>query len=1038
MSVREFAAHLGVNDAAVSNWERRGDLARLRYHTQEILDTDLAMAPAAVRERFDVLLTQAHGAAASLSDDGPGGARAGGTTASDVGRLGQRSAARTRDLLQTLQPRLAETLTYLAPCGVLERWEEFLSSAARVFVVKGPSGSGKTRMTYHAADALAHVADIQLLTAASWDVAAVDLATEILRYASVPAGDDALLTLERASELLTRPCLVLIDGIGSQDDFDRIGRQVDAVLRQVGKDRLRFVLLARTPPEIEVTGYPVLSASIFDGKDEVAGTSWLLGTWGAADARRTWNSSRAEGSPEFDDLPPSIRQLVRLPQYMHLVRAADPGGPSGDVNAFALIRRCVDAIVGQVREIDTATTTLTDLAAHQLSHLVPEGIDGTADDALPDRGDLTDVVTNLPQLVRWSGTGRPEFTHDILREFFFASMIADRLKAVGPSLAAVAAMNDLAAAATTSASARQIFEFVAESLDESAPDLLTAVTLSPTVSLDTTLPLLIDLASKGLGFATSQVWVSAARRCGTNPSLELARALLTGPALRDAMGMGHSRWLLSVLRSLGSAIWPQTATLIEQTMDAHAARHLLETADLDAQAEATFLARHVFLFVAEGQDLPAPVEALLAHPDWRVRAALAEGLRDQRAPRNHIVESMTMTLVHDRDYKVRAATPSAVTGTGTVARKNHVIHLLTDENWYVRERTLEALSRVHDNNAGPTSPLASAATELLLAQESWRRPPAHVAPLLQRLLILSGLPGPDHLQNARHRALFLLLREIRSGWPTLPDAVRRSILQEAQASQDWLVRQEADAALTIPDGDALSGFPADVSLRRTAYRRLRGQRHLQVALDMHDLGEATTVAVAAAEAGADFLEVGDPLIKRVGLAAVEHLKRHVPKTPLVVEMMSADWGRDQVILAAQAGADIVLLIGPASTSSVAAAVEAGRRLGVPIMLDAGQHRVSRQWVRDMERAGIDGLTVTTNIDLGIAGRDPLNSARILRSWTQLPVAITGGFSPSDHALIASPDWDVLIVGRSIADAVDPASAARTIVELVRNDHRTAR
>jgi transcriptional regulator with XRE-family HTH domain len=538
MSVREFAAHLGVNDAAVSNWERRGDLARLRYHTQEILDTDLAMAPAGVRERFDVLLRDAHGAAARPSD-GPGGtdAQAGGVTAPEVGTLGQRSAARTRDLLQTLQPRLAENLTYLTPCGILERWEEFLSSAARVFLVKGLSGSGKTRMTYHAADALAPVADIQLLTTASWDLAVVDLATEILRYASVPAGDDALLTLERASNLLARPCLVLIDGIGSQEDFDRIGRQVDVVLRQVGKNTLRFVLLARTPPEIDVTGYPVLSASIFDGKDEGAGTSWLLGTWGTADARRTWNASRSEGSPEFDDLPPSIRQLVRLPQYMHLVRAADPGGPSGEVNAFALIRRCVDAILrGQIREIDTAATILTDLAAHQLAHLVPEGIDGTADDALPDSGDPTEVVTYLPQLLRWSGSGRPEFTHDNLREFFFASMIADQLKAEGPSLAAVAAMNDLAAAATTSASARQVFEFVAESLDESAPDLLTAVALSPTLSLDTTLPLLIGLASKGLGFATSQVWISAARRCGTNPSLELARALLTGPALRDAMG----------------------------------------------------------------------------------------------------------------------------------------------------------------------------------------------------------------------------------------------------------------------------------------------------------------------------------------------------------------------------------------------------------------------------------------------------------------------------------------------------------------------
>lgn len=1042
MSVREFAAHLGVNDAAVSNWERRGELARLRYHTQELLDTDLVMAPAGVRERFDVLLRDDRGTATSPGVDGPEATdtRSEGTKAADASRLGRGSSARTRDLLQTLRPRLAETLTYLTPSGLLERWEEFLSSTARVFVIKGPSGSGKTRMTYHAADALAHVADIQLLTVASWDLTAVDLAAEILRYASLPAGEDALLTLERACDLLERPCLVLIDGIGSQEDFDRIGRHVDAVLRQVGKDSLRFVLLTRTPPDVDVSGYPVLSASIFDGLDGSAGTSWLLNAWGAADARRVWNSSRAQGSPEFDDLPPSIRQLVRLPQYMHLVRVAAPGGPSGEVNASALIRRCVDTILrGQAREIDTAVAVLTDLAVHQLARLVPEGIDGTSDDPLPDRSDLAELVANLPQLVRWSATGqRPEFTHDILREFFLARMIADQLKALGPSLAAVAAMNDLAGAATTSASARQVFEFVAESLDDSAPDLLTAVTLSPTLSLDTTLPLLIDLASRGLRFATSQVWISAAHRCAMNPSRELARALLTGPALRDAMGMKHPRWLLAVLRSLGSAIWPQTAALIEQTMDANAARHLLASADPDAPAEATFLARHVFLFVAEGQDLPGPIGALLAHPDWRVRAALAEGLRDQRAPRNHVVESMTTALVHDRDYKVRAATPPAVTGTGTMAHENHVIHLLTDENWYVRERTLEALSRAHDNTPGPASPLTQAATELLLAEDSWRRPPAHVAPLLQRFLILRGLTGPDHLQDARHRALFLLLREIRTGLTTLPDSVQRSILREAQASQDWLVRQEADAALTIRDDDAHPDFPTDVSLRRTAYRRLRGQRRLQVALDMHDLDEATTVAVAAAEAGTDFLEVGDPLIKRVGLRAVEHLKRHAPHTPLVVEMMSADWGRDQVILAAQAGADVVLLIGPASASSVAAAVEAGRRLGVPIMLDAGQHRVSRQWVRDMERAGIDGLTVTTNIDLGIAGSDPLNSARILRSWTQLPVAITGGFSPSDHALIASHDWDVLIVGRSIADAVDPASATRTLVELVRHDHRPTR
>jgi transcriptional regulator with XRE-family HTH domain len=56
MSVRDFAAHLGVNDAAVSNWERRGELARLRHQTQQMLDVDLARSGDDVRDRFELLL----------------------------------------------------------------------------------------------------------------------------------------------------------------------------------------------------------------------------------------------------------------------------------------------------------------------------------------------------------------------------------------------------------------------------------------------------------------------------------------------------------------------------------------------------------------------------------------------------------------------------------------------------------------------------------------------------------------------------------------------------------------------------------------------------------------------------------------------------------------------------------------------------------------------------------------------------------------------------------------------------------------------
>lgn len=56
MSVRAYAAHLGVTAATVSNWHSRAEHARLRTETQQMLDTDLSQASADVRERFKAIL----------------------------------------------------------------------------------------------------------------------------------------------------------------------------------------------------------------------------------------------------------------------------------------------------------------------------------------------------------------------------------------------------------------------------------------------------------------------------------------------------------------------------------------------------------------------------------------------------------------------------------------------------------------------------------------------------------------------------------------------------------------------------------------------------------------------------------------------------------------------------------------------------------------------------------------------------------------------------------------------------------------------
>ena len=52
MSVREFAAHLGISDRMVSKWEAGGETIRPRPLNQAALDTSLSMATPDIRSRF--------------------------------------------------------------------------------------------------------------------------------------------------------------------------------------------------------------------------------------------------------------------------------------------------------------------------------------------------------------------------------------------------------------------------------------------------------------------------------------------------------------------------------------------------------------------------------------------------------------------------------------------------------------------------------------------------------------------------------------------------------------------------------------------------------------------------------------------------------------------------------------------------------------------------------------------------------------------------------------------------------------------------
>lgn len=978
LSQRQYAAHLGMSDVALSNAERKGSEAVLRMETQQILDTDLEQASGTVLERFWLLLEERN--------------------APD---LAATSTARTLSAATSPAWHVPDE----AGTAVLQ---EFVRSSSRVFVLSGLAGTGKSTLVGSIAASLSATVDVQIHPATA--ATPTDLAADILRYGSASVGTDALLTLEAAAESLIRSLVVVVDGVNTEATLDSVGRAVDAILRQAAAPALRFVLVIRTPPAPDLSAYPLLAASMFRPSSTASYTTSL---WSPSIAAHAWDLERPADQPAFADLPPQVQDLIRLPMFMSLLREGAVDLPVHNAGPYLLIDQCVRAIVQRsALETDDVMRVLGDAAATDLRTRLPQLQPWLSPAAGPD------LFLAPAELAQRTAGGRVEFSHDLVREYFAAANLARATseRGRGELIEMISVLSD---AADTSAVAAGLYRFFVMAVDDGTPGTLSAVALAPGLAGTPALARLLDAGSDGARFTTPEVLRSCARGCAGDPdALPVVRALLRHRSLPTALGGRWFPWLTEVLHDHGSTVWSDLAQHVEARFDADAATRFVQDSVLDSTEVAAFLAHHVSLFIT-ADDRAGLVTRLLLHADWRVRAAVASGL-SQVTPSAPAVVRGLEHLVVDRDYKVRSASTVLLRTSPGHAVTVVLPTLLDDDVWYVRARALEELSRRDD----PVE-LVRSALARCRSRESWRRAPQYVRDVMDRLSLLCDDPAKVE-QDVVPPAAVRLVREIRTGALSVPTE-RASLLASVSArSGAWLAVREgrALAAQHAAHNEQPQGL-----MTSEAFRRLRGGRHLQVALDVSDLDLAVAVAQAAAGAGATFIEVGDPLIKASGVFAIETIKRAVPDALVVAEMMSSDWGRDQVENAVEHGADVVLLIGPASRASVAAACAAARRLGTSILLDAPAERHSAEWVREMARAGVDGLVVTTNIDLGPGGREPLLRARQIRAWTRLPVAVSGGFTAADPSVVTSPDWDILIAGRAVTESADPGQATAALTEL---------
>ncbi|MBC7287970.1 MAG: orotidine 5'-phosphate decarboxylase [Armatimonadetes bacterium] len=206
---------------------------------------------------------------------------------------------------------------------------------------------------------------------------------------------------------------------------------------------------------------------------------------------------------------------------------------------------------------------------------------------------------------------------------------------------------------------------------------------------------------------------------------------------------------------------------------------------------------------------------------------------------------------------------------------------------------------------------------------------------------------------------------------------------------------------------------------------------LQVALDFVNLSQALRCAREAYQGGARWIEAGTPLIKSEGLEAVRRLRDEFPDCTIIADMKTMDAGRVEVETAAQAGADIVTVMGNAADATIAECIEAGQRYDALIMVDLLEVHDPPARAREAQELGAALIGVHCPIDVQMRGGDPFEVLRQVVEAVDIPVAVAGGINSETAPLAVEAGAMVVIVGGAIIKSPDAADATRKILQAMR-------
>ena len=205
---------------------------------------------------------------------------------------------------------------------------------------------------------------------------------------------------------------------------------------------------------------------------------------------------------------------------------------------------------------------------------------------------------------------------------------------------------------------------------------------------------------------------------------------------------------------------------------------------------------------------------------------------------------------------------------------------------------------------------------------------------------------------------------------------------------------------------------------------------LQVAFDLQSSDEILNFLEKNGDL-IDIIEIGTPLIIKEGLKSVLKIKKKFPKQTVLADLKIMDAGLLEAQIGFDAGADIVTVLGLASTKTLYGVKKAAVKNSKEVMVDMINHPCPENKWNELKNMEMGLCCLHTANDDTKDGETPLND---LEQFYNLHggknIAVAGGINPDMIRKINSFHPEIVIVGGYIANSRNQRDALEEIRQAV--------